>query len=62
MDPDANWQEAIRLAWRIQEAASKATSGVVLLNQEAARLADLVLALDDWASSGGFPPKVFKRR
>jgi hypothetical protein len=57
MDPDANLAEQIRLATAI-------VSGVSGDDYDAAdvdRLAELVLALHEWISKGGFAPAKWKR-
>jgi hypothetical protein len=58
MDPDANWEEAIGLAARL------ASDDEWIRGQDednALRLAELVLALHAWVKRGGFPPRVFRR-
>lgn len=51
MDPDANLKEQ-------REIAARLASNEVFMRVEAAnRLAELVLALDEWISKGGFLPK-----
>jgi len=59
MDPDANLQEQRALATRILRDldADQPVDAV-----DAARLAELVLALDGWIASGGFLPCRWKKR
>ncbi len=52
MDPDANWEEQKKLAARINDDRD-------WVKDDARRLAELVLALDEWLKKGGFPPKAF---
>jgi hypothetical protein len=54
VDPDANWEEAIKLAQLINN-----DDGWGL--DEARRLAELVGALDEWMEKGGFPPAAFRQ-
>jgi hypothetical protein len=54
MDPDANLKEQLRLAERL---LSEETPD----NDDVTRLAELVVALDDWLAGGGFLPKGWKR-
>jgi hypothetical protein len=54
MDPNANLEEQRRIVARIL-AAETAN------HYDAARLADLVEALDAWISKGGFLPETWKR-
>jgi D-alanyl-D-alanine dipeptidase len=49
VDPNANLNEQIEIAQRMSE--GKERTG------DASRLADLVLALDDWMRRGGFVPR-----
>ena len=51
MDPNANWAETIRLAHDILNDPDADT--------DAARLAELVEALDGWISKGGYLPSAF---
>lgn len=47
MDPNANLKEQRELAKKILEENNR---------EDVDRLAELVLALDEWLSKGGFPP------
>jgi len=49
MDPDANFAEQQQILARAYARTS--------LPEDGERLAELVIALDDWLRSGGFPPK-----
>lgn len=60
MDPNANLTEQVRLAGEILDccddvAESEASEGVQ-------RLAELVLALDEWLKGGGFLPSRWARK
>lgn len=59
MDPDANLEEQIKLALgMVDEDIDKHTaSDTANLASRGQRLAELVLALDDWLAKGGFKPK-----
>lgn len=59
MDPNANLEEQRKLAkWLlIQLSTDKAMLAEFDSADEAARLAELVQALDEWLSGGGFLPK-----
>lgn len=50
MDPDANLEEQLRIAERI-------TNDLGIDYADADRLAELVLALNEWIKGGGFLPK-----
>lgn len=63
MDPKANIEEQISIAREIQRIVDECSEdGVQTENQareiaeNAERLADLVLALDEWRRKGGFDP------
>ena len=56
MDPDANLNEQREIAKRISD---NDYSTAYAPQPDAERLAELVLALDEWLSKGGFPPKVW---
>ena len=53
MDPDANLAEQLQLAKKMQE-LDDADSPVS--QDDAQRLAELVIALHDWIAAGGFWP------
>jgi hypothetical protein len=53
MDPNANLKEQLELAASIHR---KIDNEHVLNDDEAGRLADLVIALNDWITGGGFLP------
>jgi len=57
MDPDANLREQIELAKFLVEANH---CGSDFLNN-AERLGELVLALDEWIKGGGFLPKAWQK-
>jgi len=50
MDPDANLKEQREISERILDGTKHDTG------YDAVRLAELVQALDEWLSKGGFPP------
>lgn len=54
MDPNANLDEQLRIAARLVAASER---GAKLDENDAERLADLVLALNDWLQGGGFLPR-----
>lgn len=51
MDPEANYQEMLKLATRLLDSE----------NDDADRLAELVLAMDGWLKRGGFLPKAWAK-
>lgn len=53
MDPHANIQEQVTTARAIIQ---RADDGFTTDSAEAIRLAELVIALDEWMTSGGFSP------
>lgn len=68
MDPDANLQEQLELARKIQEIQDGSDDEGNLSQEElldvdafGARLAELVIALDEWIGKGGFLPERWKR-
>lgn len=58
MDPNANLKEQRRIVKRLQDDTLNADDRL----HYAERLADLVEALDNWLSNGGFPPTDWGRR
>jgi hypothetical protein len=56
MDPDANLAEQLRLALLIQARPDYGETA-----HDAVRLADLVLALNEWLARGGALPEAWKR-
>jgi hypothetical protein len=58
MDPNANLEEQRRLAARIIEDGE---SGMGVSTIHGDRLAELVLALDEWIKNGGFLPEAWRR-
>jgi hypothetical protein len=60
MDPNAALAEIRHLAASIRNSASKSVDRAVAADGE--RLADMVLALDDWMKRGGFLPADWKHR
>jgi hypothetical protein len=59
MDPDANLAEQLRLALLIQQDMDAGACDVD--GERAGRLADLVLALNEWLARGGALPGAWKR-
>lgn len=55
MDPDANLREQLELA----NAWVNADEGVEVDGADALRMAELVLALDEWIRGGGFLPEAW---
>lgn len=65
MDPNANWKETVSLAHSIQEKADNYDEAQMKKYQivdDALRLAELVIALEEWLAKGGFPPKAFEKK
>lgn len=60
MDPNANWEEAVQIADNLRRQSGLFYPEVAA--REGERLAELVLALNDWMAKGGFPPKVFTEK
>jgi hypothetical protein len=58
MDPDANWEEAVQLANRLQ-LGDYTDAQLTEQIDDGSRLGELVTSLDDWMKKGGFPPEVF---
>lgn len=56
MDPNANLSEQLRLAQQIQACPNPAHGGCYECTIAADHLAELVLTLDNWLRTGGFPP------
>jgi len=56
MDPDANLAEQVRLATAVVD--GKPSGGMTPV---ADRLAELVLAMDEWIRGGGFLPAAWSR-
>jgi hypothetical protein len=59
MDPNANRAEQLRLASRLVESFDNERP---IREDDAARLAELVIALDEWISGEGFPPDAWARK
>ena len=63
MDPNANLREQLELAQEIVKRAASIEQQDMTLSpaeQNALRLAELVLALDEWIRKGGFLPRQWK--
>jgi hypothetical protein len=57
MDPNENLKEQLTLARRfIRQSESQPDEMVSFDEQEVTRLAELVIALDEWQRKGGFSP------
>ncbi len=54
MDPDANLREQLELAQKLSEAEWEDIDDA---REDVYRLAELVLALDEWIRKGGFHPE-----
>jgi hypothetical protein len=54
MDPNANLTEQRRIAARIMKMIDNDQAGSPEVAEDGARLAELVQALDEWISKGGF--------
>lgn len=58
MDPDANLKEQRELAALIQ---SQLDEGETPDEDDVLRLSELVIALDEWISNGGFVPAAWRK-
>ena len=56
MDPDANLAEQLTIARNLQQMVDDDRQESIEYREDAARLADLVIALNTWISGGGFLP------
>lgn len=56
MDPDACWKELVELAKKYEQ---QSESDEVFVDTD--RMAELVLGLDGWLRSGGFPPAAWRK-
>lgn len=61
MDPNRNWQEQLQVARQIQKDYDD-ENGNGVDQDDANRLADLVLSMALWLERGGFAPDWTKRR
>jgi hypothetical protein len=61
MDPDANLEQQLRLAGAML-ADHHDSDGNGVEPRDAAELADLVIALNEWISKGGFLPKAWQKK
>lgn len=59
MDPNANLEEQLRIASRLVEAVDNERP---VDPEDYARLAELVIALDNWISGGGALPERWGRK
>jgi len=57
MDPDANLKEQLELARKITDVSLPFWGSVEEMCYDVNRLAELVLALDEWIKKGGFLPQ-----
>lgn len=57
MDPDANLKESIQLSKRIIKCADSGIIGYKPSDDDVVRLAELVLALNEWRLKGGYTPE-----
>jgi acyl carrier protein len=55
MDPNANWEEQLEIAERLLQGR------LPFHEVDSLRLAELVLALNEWIQKGGFLPAAWKR-
>lgn len=58
MNPNANIDEQVELAERILE---EVRAGEVFVDEDVARLAELVMALDRWLAKGGALPRRWRQ-
>lgn len=63
MDPSANLREQLKLARRLVDGEEPDDNPVAVgaYAVDAARLAELVIALDEWIKGGGFLPAPWHR-
>jgi hypothetical protein len=61
MDPDANLKEQLQLAAALVEVDPEDPECGTAVATDTQRLAELVLALDDWINRGGFLPKQWRK-
>ena len=59
LDPDENLREQKKIAADLLRAQER---GGFSSFDDVARLAELVLALDEWMAKGGFPPNAWKQK
>ncbi len=62
MDPTANLAEQLRIAARIIERHDRGDSNAEADAEDCDRLAELVQALNQWLSGGGFVPEQWRTR
>jgi hypothetical protein len=60
MDPNANLEEQQRLATRMLARIDADLEDMGEQLEDAGRLAELVLSLDEWLARGGFRPSTWK--
>jgi hypothetical protein len=60
MDPNANWREQVELATRMQSRGD--IRDTTADAEDGLRLSELVVALNDWISRGGFPPDAWDKK
>jgi hypothetical protein len=58
MDPDANLAEQLEIAREMQDLDDV---DLPVSQDDAQRLAELVIALNEWLAKGGYPPKAWQR-
>lgn len=61
MDPNANLKEQLELATEIQGIVDQSYADTVTTADKGIRLAELVLALNEWISKGGFLPAEWQK-
>lgn len=57
MDPDENLREQRKLSARLMY---QAENGIDVDEDDVLRLAELVIAMDNWIAIGGFPPRAWR--
>ncbi len=62
MDPDANIQEQLEIAYGIIEGSPALVARYGSIEEQASRLAELVVALDQWLLGYGFLPNRWRRK
>lgn len=62
MDPNANLEEQRRIVMRMLDHSCSVSCSCNQCAHDGARLAELVKALDEWITKGGFLPQAWSRK
>lgn len=62
MDPNKNWEEAVKVATRLQNNCTLKHTMVSMTEMldDDERLGELIISLNDWLKNCGFPPDAWK--